>query len=116
MTGQESTMKKLSTALSALILIATTTSALATPVCLDSYRIKTTTVPDSKHILFHMIDGTVWRNELKAACPGLRFNGFVYAPTASRSVCENLQTIRVIDDGSPCLLGRFEKVSSPTHT
>ena len=105
-------MKKI--AIVAAALAAFTTQAVAAPICIDSFRIRTTTVPDANHIVFHMIDGTNWKNTLRHSCPGLVFNGFVYEPFAGRDVCENLQTIRVIDDGSFCLLGTFAKEPKKT--
>lgn len=98
----------------ALALAALASSAQAAPICIDSIRIRSTTVPDSKHILFHMTDGTTWSNALRNSCPALRFNGFVYSPVGSREVCENLQTVYSIDDGSPCMLGKFTKVPKKT--
>ncbi|HEX2590927.1 MAG TPA: hypothetical protein VHL34_05505 [Rhizomicrobium sp.] len=86
------------------------TQAVAAPVCLDSMRIDRTKVPDAKHIEFHMQDGSVWSNELKNRCPGLLFNGFIYEPFAGREVCENLQTVRVIQDHQVCMLGAFTKI------
>jgi hypothetical protein len=84
-------------------------AAQAAPICLSSYRIRSTNAPDEKHIIFHMIDGTSWKNTLKHQCAGITFNGFVYEPFAGQSVCENLQTIQVLDTGSVCLLGQFTK-------
>jgi len=107
-------MKKLTTALAAVTLFASATSAIAAPVCLDSLRIRNTSIPDAKHIVFHMTDGTTWSNELKNRCPGLRWNGFVYEPFAGRDVCENLQTVVTIWDNQPCMLGKFTK-QAPAH-
>ena len=39
---------------------------------------RTTPQDDGKAIIFHMRDGTVWRNDLQGACPDLRFDGFVW--------------------------------------
>ena len=100
-------MKKFAAVLLAAVSFAS--AAQAAPICLDSYRIKSTKAPDEKHIIFHMIDGTTWKNTLRNQCSGITFNGFAYEPFAGHSVCENLQSIRVLDSGSVCLLGRFEK-------
>ncbi len=109
-------MKRTVAAILAGVVAATAVPAAAGPICLDIVRIRSTTVPDAKHILFHMYDGTVWRNTLKNACPGLIFNGFVYAPTNSREVCENLETLRVIQDNEVCMLGSFTKDPPKTKT
>jgi hypothetical protein len=107
-------MKVIATAILAASIAAVALPAAAdAPVCIDSYRIDSTNAPDSHHLIFKMKDGTKWTNTLKSACPGLRFNGFVYEPTAGRQVCANLQTIRVLDGGGVCMLGAFEKTSTP---
>jgi hypothetical protein len=103
-------MKKVLAVVLLTAFAATSVPAVAASVCLDTVRIKSTSVPDAHHIIFHMIDGTQWSNALKNACPGLRFNGFVYEPFADRQVCENLQTIRVLQDHSICMLGAFTKL------
>jgi hypothetical protein len=107
-------MRSLTFAAAAIAL--TATSATAAPVCLDSHRIDHTSVPDSRHIVFYMLDGSQWSNELKGPCPGLKFNGFVYHPFADRQICENMQTIRVIEDRSVCMLGNFTNLTPPHHT
>jgi hypothetical protein len=108
-------MKTAAASLVAATLVLTTASATAAPVCLDSHRIDHTTVPDSRHILFYMQDGSQWSNELKGACPGLKFNGFIYRPFADRQICENMQTIRVIEDRSVCMLGSFTNLAPARH-
>lgn len=109
-------MKRYITALAAASIAFTAVSASGGPICLDSYRIDHTKVPDSRHIEFYMRDGSSWSNELKGACPGLKFNGFIYEPLADREVCENLQTIRVIQDHSVCLMGKFTNLTPAQHT
>jgi hypothetical protein len=106
-------MKSLTFAAAAFALAAA--SATAAPVCLDSQRIDHTNVPDARHIVFYMQDGSQWSNELKGACPGLKFNGFIYRPFADRQICENMQTIRVIQTRSVCMLGSFTNLAPPHH-
>jgi hypothetical protein len=106
-------MKKI--ALAAAIIAATTAQAFAAPICLDSLRVRNTTIPDARHIIFHMQDGSTWINELRYRCPGLKWNGFVYEPFAGREVCENLQTVRALWDSQTCMLGSFTKLA-PEHT
>jgi hypothetical protein len=87
----------------------TTRSPGATPenVCLRTIDIDRTTVPDDKTILFHMKDGRVWRNALVTNCPLLGVHGFAYSPTPDNEICGSLQSIRVLDSGSICMLGPF---------
>lgn len=90
-------------------------AAPATPesVCINTQNIKNTTVPDSRTILFHMNDGTIWKNTLLGACPGLKSYGFIYSPTPPTQLCSNLETIRVIEIGTVCRLGEFTSYTPP---
>ncbi|MDE2466776.1 MAG: hypothetical protein KGO02_24130 [Alphaproteobacteria bacterium] len=90
-----------------------TTKAHEPNVCLDTMRISNTTVPNDRTILFHMQDGTVWANHLRNLCSGLRFHGFVYVATPPHQICGNMMTIRVLESGTMCMLGPFEKVHGP---
>jgi hypothetical protein len=112
-------MKRASAAIAAVAALAVSTSAIAAPVCLESYRIRNTTVVDPHTILFHMEDGTTWRNTMKSACPDLKWYGFVYVEHGPDEVCENMQPIRVIHTGETCLLGAFTRDApsqpAPSH-
>ena len=104
----------------ARVVIATTLAALTVAtsadaaVCLTSYLIQNTTVPDSRTILFHMRDGTTWRNTLRNSCPDLKWYGFVYVVPGTTEVCENLLAVRVFRTGTTCLLGKFTR-EPPAH-
>ena len=90
--------------------------ALAAPVCLDTYRIQNTTVPNARTIMFHMKDGSVWRNALKNACPDLRFWGFVYVDRGSlNQICSNQDSVKVINTGEICMLGSFTREPPVPH-
>jgi len=95
-------------------------NASARPVCLASYMIDHTNIPNDSTILFYMRDRTVWKNTLTAPCFGLRLDtrGFTYAATdpGSDTICSNLVTIRTNTDHNVCLLGEFTKVSGPAHS
>jgi hypothetical protein len=104
-------MKKIATALIAAAIAASAVSPAAAATCLDTTRIRNTHVVDARNILFKMYDGTTWNVSLRNACPGLKFNGFVYKPFASQEICENAQTIRVLQSGETCMLGGFTKVT-----
>ncbi len=87
-------------------------SGKAGPVCLYPRMIDHTHVVDSRTILFYMRDGKVWRNTMKARCPGLMFHGFVYV-TRFDELCSNMQGIRVIKTGEVCVLGTFTPERAP---
>lgn len=83
-------------------------------VCLRSYMIDRTEVVDARTILFYMRDGKIWKNTLINYCPGLKYNGFSYSPVpSSNTICGNMQTIRVLRDGTVCALGSFEPYTPP---
>lgn len=91
-------------------------SAGAAPVCLDTYRIQNTTVPNARTIIFHMKDGSAWRNALKNACPDLRFWGFVYVDRSGMNeICDNQAAVKVIHSGEICLLGSFTRETAVPH-
>ncbi|MEJ1970421.1 MAG: hypothetical protein WDN03_17605 [Rhizomicrobium sp.] len=102
-------MKKIAS-LAAVLAVGTAALAApaiaAAPVCLKTEWIDRTTVVNPKTILFRMKDGKVWRSDLRTACNGLRFNGFVYV-THFDEICGGAQSIRVLNSGEVCLLGRF---------
>lgn len=104
------TAKSLSLILAAAI--ATLAPAVAAPTCLYTYQIDHTKVVDSQTIDFRMRDGTVYRNVLQHKCTGLRFNGFVYRVQTDQ-ICDNLQSIRVLQTNDICLLGAFTKLPTP---
>jgi hypothetical protein len=91
------------------LIAASVIPAVAGPVCLRTYFIQETKIVDAKTIDFKMRDGTVYRNALRTPCPGLRFHGFVYV-TRMDEICDNLQSIRVLESHEVCLLGAFTKL------
>ena len=50
-----------------------------------------------------------------AECNGLTFNGFAY-DTHTSSICDNMQTIRLLDSGEVCTLGAFTKLPPAPHS
>lgn len=89
--------------------IATIAPAAAAPTCLYTYQIDRTKVVDAKTIDFRMRDGTVYRNVLQHSCTSLPFNGFVYTVRVDQ-ICDNLQSIRVLQSNEVCVLGAFKKM------
>jgi hypothetical protein len=84
------------------------------PVCLASYQIDHTEIPDDNTILFYMRDRSVWQNTLPQTCVGLRLDprGFTYDATdpATDEICDNLITIRLNTTQSVCMLGAFSRL------
>ena len=68
---------------------------------------------DGKLLTLKMRDGRVLVNHLQGICSDLRFNGFVWVLHGTNDICENQQTIRVLQSGQTCLLGRFEQGKTP---
>jgi hypothetical protein len=83
--------------------------ATAAPTCLYTYQIDRTRVVDQKTIDFRMRDGTVYRNVLRNSCTSLPFNGFVYT-VATDQICDNVQSIRVLQSHEVCVLGAFTRM------
>jgi hypothetical protein len=85
--------------------------ALAATTCIDTRDIKDTQQADKgKALIFTMKNGTVYRNNLKGACPDLVFDGFVWVVrNPNNTVCDNMETIRVLKSGEICQIGTFDK-------
>lgn len=109
-------MRKLALVLAAAVFSSAALPALALPICIDTYRVDTTQVPDDSHIVFRMVDGSKWQNTLKRPCSGLASNRFSYEPAAGRDICENIQIIRVLEQGNACVLGGFTKIAPPLRS
>ena len=99
--------------LAALVLAVALPATADAATCLQFTRIGSTQAIDAKTILFHMKDGTVWRNTMRSVCPGAMSGGFSYV-LQTDSVCENTQTIRILNSNETCLLGGFTK-EPPAH-
>ncbi|HEX4534947.1 MAG TPA: hypothetical protein VH000_11995, partial [Rhizomicrobium sp.] len=84
-------MKWLVTAALSAALLTGMAHAADNPVCLRINQIRDTRSPDNRTILFHMTNGTTWKNSLPQDCNGLPFNGFSYT-TSLDKICSNLQT------------------------
>jgi hypothetical protein len=122
---QEESMKTVAIAAAASLLAASLAHAAESPssgpspaapagnVCLWTYQIDHTSVPDENTIVFHMIGGKTWVNKLAGPCPGLKFHGFTYVVRGSGEICGNQQSIRVLQTGAVCLLGPFTPGGEP---
>jgi hypothetical protein len=54
-----------------------------------------------------MRDGKVWNSQLKGGCPSLKFNGFVWVVHDPQGICEDTESLRVLQSGQICILGKF---------
>jgi hypothetical protein len=90
------------------------------PVCIRSYDIDHTSIPDDNTILFYMHGHKLFKADLVNRCVGLTLNtrGFTYSPTdpGSDEICSNLLTIRLNDSGEICLVGAITPVEPPPGT
>ncbi len=89
--------------------------ANAVNICISTRDIlNTQPQDDGRAILFHMRNGAVWRNDLQGACPDLRFDGFAWTVrNPDGTVCEHMQSLRVLRSGQVCVLGKFTQVTAP---
>lgn len=94
--------------------------AAAKGVCIQTYMIDHTDIPDDSTILFHLRGGKIWKNSLPFPCPDLKFQGGFQYTTDIDEICSNLQTIRVIEQGgggprfgAVCQLGEFTPYVPP---
>ena len=104
-------------ALLAASLFLSVAPAMAAPaICIDTRNISNSEEQDhGKAILFKMRDGTQWRSTLQGACPDLAYNGYSWTiRNPDNTVCENVQSLRVLQSGEVCVLGKFEKIA-PAH-
>ena len=82
-------------------------------VCFSPSHIKNTTPISDREILFYMSDGKIWKNTLRADCPGLKFEGGFSWVIRGDTVCSNTQVIHVLRRGTPCFLGDFSAYTPP---
>jgi hypothetical protein len=76
--------------------------------------ITTTKSPDGKVLIVTMNDGKVWVNKLQSPCPDLRFDGFSWVLHQPALVCDDSQSLKVLNSGEICVLGKFD-LQPPKH-
>jgi hypothetical protein len=102
-------MKVITTILSGLILAGALAATPASArVCLNTRDITGSNSKDGKTLDFTMRDGTMYRNHLQGICTDLKFEGFVWVIHGPEEVCENMQSLKVINSGQVCVLGKFD--------
>lgn len=113
-------MKVVSLAIAMLLGAASASSAgsdspdvVAGPACLEASLVDSTGVIDDRTILFHMRNGTVWKNTLRQSCPNLKFRQGFSQVVRSGEICANKQIISVLGTKNTCQLGDFTLQSRP---
>jgi hypothetical protein len=86
------------------------------PVCIATYRINHTDVPDDTAILITMNDRSVYRAKVQGDCVGLSTDtrGYTWEPNpGTNEICANLFTIRLNTSHAICLMGAIEQIKPP---
>jgi len=86
------------------------------PVCIATYRINHTDVPDDTAILITMNDRSVYRAKVLGDCVGLSTDtrGYTWEPNSgTNEICANLFTIRLNTTHAFCMMGAIEMIKPP---
>ena len=86
--------------------------------CVDQAQVQGPEIVDNRTILYRQSLKRVWRNDLEAACPGLRPTATLIVEVYGNQLCRNDQ-FRTNEPGSPipgphCRLGKFTPYDLPT--
>ena len=84
----------------------------AQALCVNQQDVVSTESKDGKNLVFRMRDGRTLVNHLQGTCNDLRFNGFVWVLRGNNDICENVQSLRTLNGGQVCVLGKFETVKA----
>jgi len=80
--------------------------------CINPTRIQKQEIVSDQEIRFTLANGEVWVNTLPRKCPNLKFQGGFTWEVRGMQVCSNEQIIHVREDGTPCQLGEFARLSA----
>ena len=86
---------------------AATAASAAPSKCVAIRDIQSVKSDDGKILTFTMKNGQVLYNHLQGTCSQLKFNGFEWVIHGGQEVCENQQSLRVLQSGQVCVLGKF---------
>ncbi len=78
--------------------------------CLPEQDVRSASSSDGTTLVMRMRDGKVWSSQLKGECPSLKFNGFVWVTHDPEGICEDTLSLRVLQSGQICTLGKFSLV------
>jgi hypothetical protein len=90
--------------------------AMAKNMCVMTRDIVGTHSDDGKLLTFKMRDGRTLVNHLQGICTDLRYEGFVWNIPGTEDVCEYQQSLRVLNSGQTCVLGKFDEVKAKPAT
>jgi hypothetical protein len=98
-----------------IVTIALAAATIASPawaanICLQTRDIVSTDSKDGKLMTFKMRDGRILVNHLQGICSDLRFEGFAWTIRGPEEVCEYQQSLKVINSGQTCTLGKFDVI------
>ncbi len=83
--------------------------AHAAKMCINSREIVSSDSKDGRTLVLKMRDGRTLVNHLQGVCSDLKFNGYVWVLRGGDTqVCENEQSLRVLQSGQVCVLGKFD--------
>lgn len=85
----------------------------AQALCVNERDVLSAQSKDGKNLVFRLRDGRTLVNHLQGRCSDLKFNGFVWVLRGNNDICENVQSLRVLQSGQVCVLGAFEPVKAP---
>jgi hypothetical protein len=85
-------------------------------MCIHQREIVSTHSDDGRNLTFRMVDGRILVNHLQGICSDLRFEGFVWSVPGTEDICENQQSLQVINSGQVCVLGKFDLVKDKPVT
>lgn len=94
---------------------ALTVSPAAAKVCIATRDIVGTHSDDGKTLVFKLRDGTTRVNHLQGVCNDLKWNGFAWVIHGPEEVCENEQSLRTLQTGQVCVLGKFDPPVRAKH-
>ncbi len=81
-------------------------------VCLNLREIYSTDpAKDGKSIDFKLRNGAIYHNDLNGRCPDLWFSGFKWVVQGPELICDNEQSLHVLQSGQVCTLGKFTQMT-----
>jgi hypothetical protein len=90
--------------------------ASAASMCVQTRDIVSTDSKDGKLMTFKLRDGRILVNHLQGICTDLRFEGFAWTIRGPEEVCEFQQSLKVINSGQSCTLGKFDVIKEKRQT
>src|SRR5580658_4718014 len=75
-------------------------------LCLPEEDLRSASSSDGKTLVMRMRDGKVWNSRLKGDCPSLKFNGVVWVIHDPQGICEDTQSLQVLQSDQICILGK----------